>query len=102
MGETGTDTVGNDLTTSDAHVVQTDHATSDPCWGDLGNVQRNDHGGATDTETNDETANAHLCNAVRGSLEKSANGEENATEIMSASIFTKLYAWPAFGTTNPA
>lgn len=42
--ESCTDTVADNLTTSDGHVVQTDQSASYFGGSNLGNVERNDHG----------------------------------------------------------
>ena len=81
LRKTSSNTVRDQLTSSDTHVVQSDHSTTILCRGDLSNVERNDHCCGANTEANDETANGHLSQRVRGSLENSADDEEKASHI---------------------
>lgn len=92
------------LTTGDRHVVKTNHATTNASGRNLGNVKRNDHGSATDTEANDKTTNAHLCEGVCSSLEDSANGEEEATStvlVLMIAVTTHSSARPEQDGGNP-
>lgn len=81
MGECCANTVKDDLTTSDGHVVETDEATADFGWCDLCNVKRYDHRGAVDAEANDETADGQLGDGVSGGLQDGSNGEEDAADV---------------------
>lgn len=80
-GETGSDSVADELASGDRHVVEANHAASVLGRRDLCNVKGHNHGRRADAKTNDETADYHLCEGERRSLENGANGKEHTTDI---------------------
>lgn len=66
-----------ELTKSNRHVVESNHAATVLGWCELPDVQRNNHGSATDSETNDETTNSELSDRVCCCLECCSNDENH-------------------------
>jgi hypothetical protein len=79
--ESCANTVTDNLSARDGHVVETDEATTDLGWSDLCNIERHDHGGGTDTKAYHQAADGHLRNAVGSGLKDGSYSEQSATDV---------------------
>jgi hypothetical protein len=81
VSKSSSNTIRDDLSASNGHVVKTNHATAHLARSDLGNIERNNHSGGTDTEANDQASDAHLGNGVGCGLEYCACRKKRASSI---------------------
>lgn len=81
MSKCSTNTIRNQWSTGDGHVVQANHTTTVFGGGNLCNVHRDNHGGAADTKTNDKSTHCHLSKSKLCSLKDSADDEESVSNV---------------------
>jgi hypothetical protein len=81
LRKAGAKTVRDQLSSSDTHIVQSNHATTILCRGNLGNIQGDNHCCRANAETNNETTDSHLSQGVSTSLEDGTDDEKNAPHI---------------------
>ena len=77
LRESSTNARSQELTECDGHVVEGDHTATVLRRGQLGDVERNDHGCAADTKTNDEPANSELRQVESGCLQDGSDNEDD-------------------------
>jgi hypothetical protein len=81
LRKTGSKTVRDQLSSSDTHIIQSNHATTILCRGNLGNIQWDNHCRRANAETNNKTTDSHLSQRVSAGLENCTDDEKNAPHV---------------------